>query len=402
MTQKPSSNGAHNDELESLSHLLAPTDEEAREGLVSPLIEHTELSDEERRKRKARSRNFMVTAMLVFGVAIIMVISTLAPQYGWFKRKDYSGDGNGTSVSFTVNQGDPVGVVAANLEEAGVIADAGRFVKVYSEEAADKFIQPGDYELQQKMSSSSAISELVGEHDANTIYVALQRNLRADEAYKIIADAAGVDISEVTRYNKKVEQFGIPRKFPTLEGWLHPGEYRFEKGTSIEDILHTLVDRTRGELKNAGITSDDDVFHTLTVASILEFEALEQDYKSVAGAIENRLNNPDGETSGFLQSDATVAYGLGKKSYHISTQEKQDSSNKYNTFYYKGLPEGPIGSPSTKSIDAAANPEKNNYYFWVTVDLDTGKTLFADTYEQHLKNVEIYDKWCADHEGKCV
>nr|WP_239478566.1 endolytic transglycosylase MltG [Rothia sp. ZJ1223] len=340
--------------------------------------------------------------MLVFGVAIVLVIATLAPQYGWFKRKDFAGEGNGTSVSFTVNEGDPIGVIAANLEEAGVIADAGRFVETYSKEAAKKFIQPGEYEMQQEMSSSAAISELVGEQNANSVYIALQRNLRADEAYQVIADAAGVDVSEVSRYDKERSRFGIPEKFPSLEGWIHPGEYRFEEGTTVEEILQSLVDRTRSELEKAGITGDEEIFHVLTVASILEFEALEQDYKAVAGAIENRLDNPEGETSGYLQSDATVAYGLGKKTYHITTAEKNDESNRYNTFYHKGLPVGPIGSPGSLSIEAASNPEDNDYYFWVTVDLNTGKTLFAETYEEHLKNVEVYEQWCSDNPGKCV
>lgn len=401
MTKNPSSNGAHEDR-ESLSHLLAPTDEEARAGIVSPLIEQAEYSDEEQRRRRARSRNFMITATLVFSVAIIMVISSLAPKYDWFKRKDYNGDGNGTSVSFVVSEGDTNGQIAANLEEAGVIADAGRFLETYQKDAADKFIQPGDYDLQEHMSSSAAISQLVGDQDANSIYLAIPQNMRKDEAYQAIADALGVNITEVSKYDKELDTFGIPKKFPNLEGWLHPGEYRFEQGTSAEDVIRTLVDHTKSELKAANITSEDDQFHVLTVASILEFEATARDYKPVAGAIENRLDNPDGETGGFLQSDATVAYGLGKKTYHISNEEKQDASNKYNTFYHQGLPAGPIGSPATEAINAAANPDKNDYYFWVTVNLDTGETKFAKTFEEHEKNVEEYNQWCSDNEGKCV
>ncbi|HJE40897.1 MAG TPA: endolytic transglycosylase MltG, partial [Limosilactobacillus reuteri] len=59
------------------------------------------------------------------------------------------------------------------------------------------------------------------------------------------------------------------------------------------------------------------------------------------------------------------------------------------------------GSPGLAAIKAAANPEKNNYYFWVTVDLFTGETLFAKTYEEHLKNVEVYDEFCEAHESVC-
>ena len=50
---------------------------------------------------------------------------------------------------------------------------------------------------------------------------------------------------------------------------------------------------------------------------------------------------------------------------------------------------------------AAANPAENDYYYWVTVNLDTGETKFAKTYAEHQKNVEEYQSWCSDHEGKC-
>ena len=62
---------------------------------------------------------------------------------------------------------------------------------------------------------------------------------------------------------------------------------------------------------------------------------------------------------------------------------------------------GPIGSPSTEAIDAAANPAENDYYYWVTVNLDTGETKFAATLEEHAENVDEYQQWCSENEDKC-
>ena len=139
----------------------------------------------------------------------------------------------------------------------------------------------------------------------------------------------------------------------------------------------------------------------LTIASIVELEAQPKDYVAVAGIIENRLNNPDGETSGLIQSDATVTYGLGVRSYHLTEEQKADKSNKYNTYANKGLPKGPIGSPQLASIKAAAAPEKNPYYYWVTVDLDSGETKYSRTYAEHQRYVEEYNQWCSKHPGRC-
>lgn len=373
------------------------------EGLFGDAVaaDHEEFSREELERTKRRSRNFVISAGLVFTVALVLVISIISPRMGWFERKDFAGTGNGTEVTFTIPEGSSVIGIANSLEEQGIIANADRFLETYSQKGSEQFFQPGEYTLQKEMSSSAALDELLRVDEANTDYVAIARTWRMDETLDALAKGTGVSLQDFKSLAKQPAKFGIPSKFPTVEGFLYPGEYRFPKEATAEEILQIMVDNTFNQLKEDGISGDDRIFHVITVASILEFEGREKDYAPIAGAIENRLNNPDGETSGYLQSDATVAYGLGIKSYHISDEQKQDSSNKYNTFYYQGLPAGPIGSPGAAAIKAAASPEKNDYYFWVTVDLSTGETLFAKTYSQHLKNVEVYNQYCSAHPKEC-
>lgn len=389
-------------EPENLRMLLNSNDEDQREGILGLSVEHDEYTQEERRRLKARRRNTLITAILVFSVALVMIVAILAPQQGWFKRKDYRGDGNGTTVSYVVPDGATNVQIATDLEADGVIADAGRFLEEYNQMGEEQFIQPGEYQLEKEMSSEAALHSLLNLDQANKNYVAINQTWRSSETYEAISKATGISVQEFKDLDQHPEKFGIPSKFPSLEGWLHPGEYYFEKDASAEQIIQTLVDKTNDVLKEEGVEGDDRIFHVLTVASILEFEGLKKDYPAIAGAIENRMNNPKGETSGYIQSDATVAYGLGKKTFQISTEQKNDASNKYNTFYYKGLPVGPIGSPTNAAIKAASNPEKNNYYFWVTVNTVTGETKFAETYEEHLQNVDEYEKWCSNNEGKCA
>ncbi|MDO4898941.1 MAG: endolytic transglycosylase MltG [Rothia sp. (in: high G+C Gram-positive bacteria)] len=384
-----------------LTGLLGEGPSAASGGFLGLSAEHEEYTAEERQRARRRSRNTFISAVLVFAVALVMVVAIVAPQLGWFERKDYSGEGNGTSVTFTIPEGASNIAIANSLEEQGIIADADRFLQVYSDTASEQFFQPGEYQLQEEMSSSAALHKLLRLDEADTNYVAISRTWRMEEAYEALAKGTGISSGEFKSLGAKPETFGIPSQFPTIEGFLYPGEYRFPKDATAQEILQTMVDKTFEQLKADGVTGDDRIFHVLTVASILEFEGIESDYAPIAGAIENRLNNPDGETSGFLQSDATVAYGLGIKSYHISSEQKADASNKYNTFYYPGLPAGPIGSPGAAAIKAASNPEKNDYYFWVTVNLKTGETLFAKTYAQHLKNVAVYDEYCANNKGEC-
>ena len=128
-------------------------------------------------------------------------------------------------------------------------------------------------------------------------------------------------------------------------------------GSSAKDILQKLVGSTQDELKAQGVTDPAKQYDVVTVASIVQAEGGQAEYGDVAGAIYNRLKPNNTETNGLIQSDATVTYGLGIRSFHIDEAQKADKSNPYNTYANQGLPAGPIGSPGKTAIDAAAKPK---------------------------------------------
>jgi UPF0755 protein len=78
-----------------------------------------------------------------------------------------------------------------------------------------------------------------------------------------------------------------------------------------------------------------------------------------------------------------------------------NSSNPYNTRRFPGLPPGPIGNPGESALTAAANPPAGPWMYFVTVNLDTGETKFATTYQEHQQFVQEFQTWCAANKGKC-
>ncbi|NHU84130.1 endolytic transglycosylase MltG [Kocuria sp. JC486] len=340
----------------------------------------------------------LVGAIALFTVAAVFAFAVVGNNFGWFERKDYRGEGKET-VNYTIAEGASTQEVAMDLANQDIVANGERFIETFNENHEGEFIQPGDYELRKKMSSEAAVSVLMDEGDP-THYAAVPTTVRMDETFQILSDSTGIPTEEFEAAAEDTSAYGIPDEFPTIEGYLHPGEYNFPLDASAEEILQEMVDRTKQTLKDNDV-SDEDAFRVLTVASIVEFEGVPDIYPDVAGAIYNRIDRPDEETGGFLQSDATVAYGLGEKTYEITEEEKQDKDNEYNTFAHQGLPAGPIGSPGNSSIEAAAKPAENDYYYWVTVNLDTGETKFATNYADHEKNVDEYQSWCSDNPGKC-
>lgn len=383
---------------------------EYREEPQSPLSPPVEqfFADQSLRSRrqvpKARPRRrrqlIVLFAVVAFFAAVVFgLIMFLREVLGMNEILDYAGPGNG-EVTFTVDQGAAAILIGNSLEQQDIVADSATFLSTFQAKADGKPIQPGEYEMKYQMSSAAA-AEVLLEEEPGVHYAAIASGLRQTEALDILSQSAGVPRDELTELAKDPQAFGLPEQAPKLEGYLAPGEYRFEIGTSPEQMIQEMVDRTFNRLEKAGVSDPDKQYRVLTVASIVQAEAGEADYAEVAGAIENRLSPDNTETDGRIQSDATVTYGLGRKSYELTEKEKADKSNPYNTYANKGLPVGPIGSPSEDAIDAAVHPKDVPYYYWVTVNLDTGETKFSKTLEQHNKYVQQYQQWCANNEGRC-
>ena len=123
----------------------------------------------------------------------------------------------------------------------------------------------------------------------------------------------------------------------------------------------------------------------VTLASIVEKETGKADERPhVASVFANRL------IKGMkLQSDPTIIYGLvgGKGTLGRGITRKEiEQATPYNTYVIAGLPPGPIANPGRAALEAVANPLKTKDLFFVADG--TGGHAFAETLEQHNKNVQ--------------
>jgi len=120
-----------------------------------------------------------------------------------------------------------------------------------------------------------------------------------------------------------------------------------------------------------------------TIASIIQKETYHIDeMPKIASVIYNRLNKDM-----KLQMDGTLNYG--KYSHKAITPDRiRSDDSRYNTYKYKGLPPHPISTVSIKALEAAINPIKSDYlYFMLNKN---GKHDFVSTYKEHNKNVASF------------
>jgi UPF0755 protein len=138
----------------------------------------------------------------------------------------------------------------------------------------------------------------------------------------------------------------------------------------------------------------DRIHEVIILASVVEKEVrFPDDFYKAARVFQNRL-----DINMALQSDATVSYGVGGNTFTTSKADRSDK-NLYNTYLYPGLPIGPISSPGSRAIDAVLNPAPGKWLYFVSVNLETGETVFTETYEQHLKAVAQWLKWMKENPG---
>jgi UPF0755 protein len=181
-----------------------------------------------------------------------------------------------------------------------------------------------------------------------------------------------------------------------LEGYLFPDTYEIYADATPDDIIRKLLDRfdviMTLEYEDRAETLGMTVDQVVTLASIIEWEALPKDYSKVSAVFFNRLD--DGTPLG---SCATLRYVTGEKKF-VYTAEERDIDSPFNTYKYAGLPIGPVSNPGKKAIESALYPDEEyieqGFEYFCTADPETGDLAFAKTLDEHNDNVAMYeDLW---------
>ncbi len=181
----------------------------------------------------------------------------------------------------------------------------------------------------------------------------------------------------------KPEKYGA-KSPPNLEGFLFPATYEvFKNGTAEELVAKQLeafeqnieaVDLSAAKAKNLN------AYDVLKIASMVEREVqVPEERENVSSVIYNRL--ADGMPLGI---DATIRFEDANYDEQL-LESRLSEDTPYNTRTNTGLPPGPIGSPGLASIEAAANPAKTDFRFFVVKPGTCGEHVFTETEDEFFK-----------------
>lgn len=274
----------------------------------------------------------------------------------------------------TVESGESLQSITTSLYDAHVIKSPFVFRTTVILLGGEKRVIAGDYLLDKKEGPADLAYRLV--------------NGKFHLAVAKVTIPEGWNIFQISDYLKKNLINFDTKHFLALaknkEGYLFPDTYFISESAKPESVIDRMNKNFTAKISSLNLaTSTHSLKDIIIVASIVEAEArTTESRKIIAGIIWKRiaLGMP-------LQVDSTFSYINGKNTYDLTANDLIINSP-YNTYVYKGLPPGPIDNPGIDAINSTINPTATKYLYFLSSK--SGKMYYATTFEQHLKNKELY------------
>jgi UPF0755 protein len=335
-------------------------------------------------------------------VAVALAVALVVAGYGlWALGPVDAGDDR--VVVFEVPRGRSATGVARDLAAADLVRDA-RVARAYLVlSGADRRIGEGLYDLRRDRGLARIVDALVAGGRPVTARLLLPEGLRLEGVVERVADA-GWPAAVVESFAEilaappnTLRPAGAPDD-ATLEGYLFPAVYELPLTHDAHDIAQALV--ARFEREASGVVRAElaslelDVHTWVTLASLVQAEAAgDHEMPIIAGVFLNRL-----DLGMPLQSDPTVAYGLGKRLPELDFPNCDfEIDHPWNTYTRGGVPFGPIGNPGAAALASVLMPERRDaagrrwLYFLHGRDAeDTPVFRPNPDYESHLRDVDRY------------
>lgn len=341
-----------------------------------------------KRKKKRSKFPLLIVVLIIAAVIFTWRISALMSE-------DMRGSAE-NSVTVEIPSGSTVTEIAEILEENGIVDSAAHFKFLCKTRGVGSEFKSGAYEFGGDETFESLVDKLDrGAVSSDAIVVTVKEGQWLSEIAQSVAEAgictAGEFLAAADSRDYDYDFIkDIPDRANLLEGYLYPETYYFDKNTTAEDVVNTMLAQfdkvcRENEIEKDAQKMDMTLDEAVIIASLIESEVkYEPERTKVSSVIHNRLSQ-----NMKLQIDASVIYSLGERVTRVyySDLEKADP---HNTYYVDGLPSGPICSPRGASLKAAVNPDSTDYLYYVVEDRETGEHHFSSDYADFEKAMAKY------------
>jgi len=310
-------------------------------------------------RRRGPRAAFSLVALLGLGL-----LAGVAAWVAWSLGPVDAGDPR--PVPFEVAAGASASRVAADLEAAGLLRDRRALLALLIYRGDQGRVGEGLYDLRRDLTVPQIADALVLGGRPRTARFVLPEGVRTNDVLRRL-EAAGWArdvVDEVARIAADPPAAWRPADLPAgagLEGYLFPATYELPLRMGAGQIVAAMLARFEREVSDVVLAElarlDLDLHTWVTLASMVQAEAgNDGEMGIIAGVFLNRL-----EIGMPLQSDPTVAYGLGKDLPELDRPGGDfEADHPWNTYTRGGLPVGPIGNPGASALAAVLTPTRTD------------------------------------------
>ncbi len=268
-------------------------------------------------------------------------------------------------------------------------------------------LKAGEYQFASPITPLQVLRELSKGEERTTKFTVPEGFTRFDIAKRIAEKFPTNPPSDEKTILNLMDEVSLIKDFDSkaknLEGYMFPSTYDFPRDTKPAEVIGRMVEQFKKiwkpewneQARSLGRTPHEIV----TIASLIETESkFDAERAVVASVIYNRLskNIP-------LGIDQTAVYIAKMQNRWDGTINKSDLEvdSPYNTRRFGGIPPGPISSVSESALEAALNPAKTDYIFYVlNVEKNDGSHNFYTSASDFERGKAAYQKWLAGQRNK--
>ncbi len=297
------------------------------------------------------------------------------------------------SKSFIVEDGktDKTSVLKT-LEENAIIDNIKAFSILSSQLHAWDKLKPGKFVVKHGESLFN-IARMLRSNRQVEVKLVINRLRTKQDFAKLVSKNFAADSVSILNFitnNDSLKPFRVDTN--TVFTLFIPNTFSFYYGTSLNRIFNRLKEAHDNFWTDERLLKAQTQHFTpaeiYTIASIVEEETnKEEDKGKIASVYINRYHK-----GMALGADPTIRYALNDFTIKRVLFGHLEVASPYNTYKNRGLPPGPICTPSQSTIDAVLDAPATEYLFFVAKADFSGYSNFSNNFAEHQQYAKQYQK----------
>ncbi len=281
--------------------------------------------------------------------------------------------------------------LADTLVAKKIILDKPSFLLLAKILKVEDKLKPGKFLVRPKTSLLSLVRMLRNNQQATVKFILNKLRTRGELA-KLVGNTLAMDSTTAAQFfNNNDSLVAFNTDTTLLLSLFIPNTYEMYWSTSLPKLMAKMKDYqtkfwdNKNRLKKAKSIGMSPL-EVYILASIVEEECnYDSDKTLIASVYQNRLkkNMP-------LQACPTIKFAMQDFTLTRIYEKYLINPSPYNTYKVKGLPPGPICTPSPTTIDLVLNAPTTSYLYFVAKADFSGYHHFSTSFEEHSKFAKEY------------